>query len=71
MHVAGGGLRGVFAQPRACSIHLVQLRLGLSHCGEVSELADERDLGSRGAIRESSNLSFPTLVVVRAEVAQW
>ena len=27
--------------------------------GEVSELADERDLGSRGAIRESSNLSFP------------
>jgi hypothetical protein len=28
--------------------------------GGVSELADERDLGSRGAIRESSNLSFPT-----------
>ena len=27
--------------------------------GEVSELADERDLGSRGAIRESSSLSFP------------
>jgi hypothetical protein len=28
--------------------------------GEVSELADERDLGSRGATRESSSLSFPT-----------
>ena len=28
--------------------------------GEVSELADEHDLGSCGAIRESSSLSFPT-----------
>ena len=31
--------------------------------GEVSELADERDLGSRGEIRESSNLSFPILAM--------
>lgn len=45
--------------------------------GEVSELADERDLGSRGAIRESSNLSFPIgrrlfdrAGATRAEVAQ-
>ena len=29
----------------------------------MSELADERDLGSRGAIRESSSLSFPTWAV--------
>jgi hypothetical protein len=34
--------------------------LGSRYPGEVSELADERDLGSRGAIRESSSLSFPT-----------
>ena len=33
----------------------------LKICGEVSELADERDLGSRGEIRESSSLSFPIL----------
>jgi hypothetical protein len=28
--------------------------------GEVSELADERDLGSRGATRAGSNPAFPT-----------
>jgi hypothetical protein len=29
--------------------------------GEVLELADRRDLGSRAATRESSTLSFPIL----------
>ena len=44
--------------------------------GGVSELADEHDLGSCGAIRESSSLSFPTVRgrmtshPLRAEVAQ-
>ena len=31
----------------------------MSSDGEVSEWADERDLGSRGEIRASSNLAFP------------
>ena len=30
--------------------------------GEVLELADRRDLGSRAATRESSTLSFPTTI---------
>ena len=37
-------------------------RMNRGQRGEVSKLADERDLGSRGAIRESSSLSFPTVL---------
>src|SRR3990172_3676712 len=33
---------------------------GLATCGEVSELADEHDLGSCAARRRSSSLLFPT-----------
>jgi hypothetical protein len=36
--------------------------------GEVSELADERDLGSRAAMRASSNLAFPTLSIANADI---
>jgi hypothetical protein len=35
--------------------------------GEVSELADERDLGSRAAMRASSNLAFPTPMIPNAD----
>ena len=34
--------------------------LAIVRRGEVSELADERDLGSRAARRRSSSLLFPT-----------
>jgi hypothetical protein len=36
----------------------------------VSELADERDLGSRGAIRVGSSPTFPMRVAERAGVVQ-
>ena len=35
----------------------------MSFYGEVLELADRRDLGSRAARREGSNPSFPTVIV--------
>ena len=35
-------------------------RNGEAHAGEVSELADERDLGSRAARRGGSSPPFPT-----------
>ena len=63
--VSGPSLSSGRLTAHRCAIH------GLVY-GEVSELADERDLGSRGVIRESSNLSFPIWPVVKlAEVAQW
>ena len=39
---------------------MVPAPLGYVYPGEVSELADERDLGSRGATRAGSSPAFPT-----------
>jgi hypothetical protein len=39
----------------------ILLQLIISACGEVLELADRRDLGSRAERREGSSPSFPTI----------
>ena len=39
-----------------------RLIISLTYTGEVLELADRRDLGSRAARREGSTPSFPTVI---------
>jgi trigger factor len=48
-------------QRRLLTLKILSRIIHLQLIGEVLELADRRDLGSRAATRESSTLSFPTV----------